>query len=249
MRISDFIEQSNESKSPGALLALMQRAAEDLGFDRYAYSALTHHHLYETIDDRAPAVAYNFPADWVDYYFDKNYEAIDPVLLYSPQLERPFVCDDLHEAFNADHTQRKILREASEAALKDGVGVPLHGPLGDTCLMIFASSSGHSSPSATLPELGVLFRQFHSAYREIGRAKIDRRLVADLSLRELECLRWIAVGKTSWEIGKILKISQNTVNYHVKNLLTKLEAKNRIAAVVEGYRRGLLTLDQKIFPT
>ena len=249
MRISNFIEQSNKAKSPKALLALMEQAADDLGFDRYAYSALTHHHLYETNDDRAPAVANNFPADWIDYYFDRNYESIDPVLLYTPQLERPFLCDELHEAFNADHTQRTILREASEAELKDVVGVPLHGPLGDTCLMIFASSSGHSSPSATLPELGVLSRQFHSAYRAIGRAKVDHRLVADLSVRELECLRWIAVGKTSWEIGKILKISQNTVNYHVKNLLTKLEAKNRIAAVVEGYRCGLLTLDNKIFPT
>ena len=249
MRISDFIEQSNQAKSPKSLLALMERAADDLGFDKFAYSALTHHHLYDTLDDRAPAVANNFPVDWVDYYFEKNYQSIDPVLLYTPQLERPFVSEELHKAFNADHAQRKILWEAGEAAIKDGVGVPLHGPLGDTCLMIFASSNGHPEPAVMLPTLGVLARQFHSAYWEVGRAKIDRRLVADLSVRELECLRWIAVGKTSWEIGKILKISQNTVNYHVKNLLVKLEAKNRIAAVVEGYRCGLLTLDQNNFPT
>ncbi len=249
MRISDFIEQSNQIKSPEALLKLMQRAADDLGFDKYAYCALTHHHLYNGADERAPAVAFNFPDSWVDYYFEQNYQTIDPVLLYPPQLEGPFVWDDLYEARNLEHAQRKVMQERKEASLKDGVGIPLHGPLGDTSVLVFASSNGHPNPAAELPTLDVLATQFHYAYRDIGRAKVDYRLVADLSARELECLRWIAVGKTSWEIGKILKISQNTVNYHVKNLLTKLEAKNRIAAVVEGYRCGLLTLDQKIFPT
>ena len=41
MQISDFIDQSNQMDSAEAIVALMERAASDLGFDRYAYCALT----------------------------------------------------------------------------------------------------------------------------------------------------------------------------------------------------------------
>ncbi|SDY00022.1 DNA-binding transcriptional regulator, CsgD family [Collimonas sp. OK242] len=43
-----------------------------------------------------------------------------------------------------------------------------------------------------------------------------------LSLRELECLRWSAEGKTSFEIGVILGISQRTVYFHLRNVVMKL---------------------------
>ncbi|WP_407121451.1 response regulator transcription factor [Bradyrhizobium sp. STM 3561] len=61
-----------------------------------------------------------------------------------------------------------------------------------------------------------------------------------LSERERECLRWIEQGKSSWEIGVILNVSENTVNFHVKNAMRKLETTSRTQCVVKARRLGLI---------
>ena len=61
-----------------------------------------------------------------------------------------------------------------------------------------------------------------------------------LSQREIECLTWIARGKSSWGVSIILGISQNTVNFHVKQAMRKLEAPNRVVAVVKAIQSGLI---------
>lgn len=57
---------------------------------------------------------------------------------------------------------------------------------------------------------------------------------AVLSPREFEVLHWLKRGKTSWEIAQILGISERTVNYHINNILRKLDATNRSQAVSEA---------------
>ncbi len=52
-----------------------------------------------------------------------------------------------------------------------------------------------------------------------------------LTKREAECLRWAAEGKTNWEIATILNVSENTVRFHFKNLLRRLNATSRAQAV------------------
>ncbi|WP_321499636.1 helix-turn-helix transcriptional regulator [Breoghania sp.] len=59
-----------------------------------------------------------------------------------------------------------------------------------------------------------------------------------LTEREAEVLTWAAHGKTSREISDILKISANTVNFHIKNVLFKLGAVNRSSAVVAAIMAG-----------
>ena len=61
-----------------------------------------------------------------------------------------------------------------------------------------------------------------------------------LSPREKECLKWTADGRTSTEIGKILSISEHTVNHHLYGGMQKLDATNRIHAVTIAFRTGLL---------
>ena len=65
-------------------------------------------------------------------------------------------------------------------------------------------------------------------------------MVATISKREQDCLVWTAQGKRSWEIGKILGISANTVNFHLKNAFRKLDVSARSAAVVKAGELGLL---------
>jgi DNA-binding CsgD family transcriptional regulator len=63
-----------------------------------------------------------------------------------------------------------------------------------------------------------------------------------LTSQELECLRWCKEGKTNWEIGEILTISEKTVEFHLSNSMRKLGASNRITAVIMGIKDGLIPL-------
>lgn len=61
-----------------------------------------------------------------------------------------------------------------------------------------------------------------------------------LTTRETECLRWTAEGKTAWEVGRILQISERTANWHLQAASRKLGCTNKIQAVVKAIRIGLL---------
>jgi LuxR family quorum-sensing system transcriptional regulator SolR len=53
-------------------------------------------------------------------------------------------------------------------------------------------------------------------------------------------LCWTGEGKTSYEIGQILNISERTVNFHVNNALSKLTSTNKVQAVVKAIAMGLI---------
>ena len=63
-----------------------------------------------------------------------------------------------------------------------------------------------------------------------------------LSKREIEVLSWIKEGKTSWEIARILLISERTVNFHVRNVIKKLDAKNRTHALAIAVAERLIDI-------
>jgi DNA-binding CsgD family transcriptional regulator len=61
-----------------------------------------------------------------------------------------------------------------------------------------------------------------------------------LTDRQLECLRWISQGKSSADIGIILRISGRTVDYHVAAICERLGVRTRMQAVAQAIRRGWL---------
>jgi DNA-binding NarL/FixJ family response regulator len=61
----------------------------------------------------------------------------------------------------------------------------------------------------------------------------------ELTNREREVLRLVADGATNREIGLQLYISENTVSFHMKNILAKLHLKNRAQAAAFAIRAGL----------
>ena len=62
----------------------------------------------------------------------------------------------------------------------------------------------------------------------------------DLTERELECLFWIAEGKTSDEIAMILGISRNTINNYITSVMRKTATKTRSEAIAYAVRNNLV---------
>ncbi|MBU9811663.1 helix-turn-helix transcriptional regulator, partial [Rahnella sp. SL6] len=63
---------------------------------------------------------------------------------------------------------------------------------------------------------------------------------AILTARERECLVWLAEGKISWEISRILSISERTAVFHINNCMTKLGAKNRVQVIMKAMRANII---------
>ena len=85
--------------------------------------------------------------------------------------------------------------------------------------------------------------------------KVTRRLIEEFSKRpttaapppsslterELEVLRHLATGMSNAEIAEALFVSETTVKTHVSHILTKLELRDRLQAVVFAYESGIVT--------
>jgi DNA-binding NarL/FixJ family response regulator len=63
-----------------------------------------------------------------------------------------------------------------------------------------------------------------------------------LTARELEVLRLIAVGDRNRDVAEKLSISEETVKAHIRNIMSKLSAKDRTQAVAIGINRGFIEL-------
>ena len=64
--------------------------------------------------------------------------------------------------------------------------------------------------------------------------------VAQLTEREVEILRLLAEGLSNKSISERLSLSENTIKYHLKNILQKLNVQNRTEAVMYAVRNNLI---------
>lgn len=65
----------------------------------------------------------------------------------------------------------------------------------------------------------------------------------ELTLRELEVLRLLADGNRNKEIAAALRVTEDTIKFHVKSILGKLGVNDRTHAVTTAIKRGILHLD------
>jgi DNA-binding NarL/FixJ family response regulator len=112
-----------------------------------------------------------------------------------------------------------LLKDAPPAQLLDGIRT-------------VASGAALLAPEVT--------RRLVGRYAARIRPPEDRREAA-LAPRELEVLRLIADGLSNQEIAAALVISQETVKTYVSRILTKLDLRDRVQAVVYAYRSGLVS--------
>ena len=69
-----------------------------------------------------------------------------------------------------------------------------------------------------------------------------------LSPRQIACLERVAAGKTSWEIARILRIKERTVNFHLQHAYRRLGVHTRAAAVAYAIREGMMSMSSVTEP-
>jgi DNA-binding NarL/FixJ family response regulator len=105
---------------------------------------------------------------------------------------------------------------------------------------------GYVLKSMPFEELLAVIRSVHSGKRHVPpevAARLAEHLGEEgLTSRELQVLQLIREGFKNKQIASELSISENTVNFHIKNIVDKLGANDRTHAVTIAVRRGLLLL-------
>ena len=111
---------------------------------------------------------------------------------------------------------------------------------------IMAGAAGYVLKSMPKDQLLDAIRSVHRGRRLVPpevAARIAEHLADDdLTPRELDVLALIRDGRRNKQIADELGISETTVNFHIRNLVDKLQASDRTHAVVIALRRGLLPI-------
>jgi DNA-binding CsgD family transcriptional regulator len=184
----------------------------------------------------------NWPEDWAKLTEERNFRIRNPVLAAAVRRMDPFTWVDINDKRKKPATEQEIWNTASEWGWINGFVVPVHGPGGYFSCVSMASKEPDLDLSAErrayLYLIALLAHERCYALDEDSRREDQSPA---LSERELECMRWVAAGKSDWEIGMILTISSSTVRFHVDSARRKLDAMTRPQAVATLVARGLLS--------
>ena len=184
----------------------------------------------------------NYSTAWLTRYDEKKLGYIDPAVSHCLSRTVPLVWSP--KIFST-RKQKALYEEACSHGLRAGISLPMHGVGGELGILCFASAReplGQFQRDARiqLPELSC-FRDFvfETSLRFMPSSP-PAQDSAPLTLRELECLKWSMTGKSSWEIARILRCSEATVNYHFSNIRRKFNVNTRQQATVKAIQMGLI---------
>ena len=117
---------------------------------------------------------------------------------------------------------------------------------GEILQALEAGAAAYVLKSTPRDELIGAIRAVHGGQRYVAAdvaARLAKHIGDDrLTDRELQVLRLMQNGARNKQIADQLAIAETTVNFHIKNIVEKLQAKDRTHAVVLAIRRGLLNV-------
>lgn len=197
------------------------------------------------------------PDWWINRYLENDYVTLDPFADISRAYFTPTRFDTRSGTFpiSLSEPATRMLREYSETGANAGFVIPTMTP---STLQI----SGFNIANAMSPQEfsqfyrdreNVLVLAAHAVHQrcqaldpqlsqpEIHLASQKDIHYAPLSTRERECLLWLCKGLRNDAIADRMGISRVTVEMHLRNCRTKLNARTREQAVVTAIKQGFIT--------
>lgn len=182
----------------------------------------------------------NYSTVWRDRYDAEKFHHIDPTVSHCLNKSTPLIWSP---GLFASRRQKEMYEEATSHGIRSGISLPIHGANGELGMLCFVSdtrpdSHFHEKAMGNLPTLS-FFRDF-VLESSLKFMKPSRDNEISITPRELECLKWSAAGKSSWEIGNILRCTEANVNYHFGNIRRKFNTNSRQQAIARAIKLGLV---------
>ena len=223
----------DESTDMRTVFSSIEKAARALEFDHVAYC------YQASLPASKPRITLinNYPEAWRARYLEAGYLEQDPRIQRGMRSQRPIIwTDDLFSEVPAlwhDACQYGLCHGWSQS-VQDGPG-----GMGMTSLSRAFPPLSAKELNEKYDRMQWLAQMTHTLLSRLIRSKNAAR-VRHLTNREIEVLKWTADGKSSQDIADILTLSKNTVDFHIKNTVQKLNVPNKTAAVVQAVLLGLI---------
>jgi LuxR family transcriptional regulator, quorum-sensing system regulator CciR len=242
-RLSDrFAEAAESCTDLPQLGTLLSDVSLELGFHHFAL--LDHAGLCRT------ATGYlrieNYPEAWVEELVGCGYAADDPVHLASRRANAGFAWCELGTLIRLDRRHKTILARSRHFGIGNGFTVPANVPGEPSASCSFAVRVGCELPASRLRCAELIGAHALSGARRLRPLATGVR--PRLSRRELQCLRLLAMGKTDWEIARILGLSIETAHQYVKRARAAYDTVSRTQLVVYGLRDAWISFEDAIPP-
>ena len=238
--VASFLETIRDLKGFPVLRDEFTNFLAKFGFPSFAYAGLhlPPHNLPH------PVVVSTYPGEWQAHYVEADLDKIDPVLTECMKGMVPFEWGGLLARDEISKRQKAIFHDASDLGLRFGLTVPIHG-YGSEFGLLSVTSNGTEKEFREVSrefmhDLHIAALYYHMAIKKNVDAGTAHEEKVTLTAREMECLLWAAQGKTAWETSEILRISEDTVNFHIKNAMRKFGVYNKRQAVVKAIMLALI---------
>ena len=235
-QFEDYITAINAAETAEDAFGVIAKIAREFGYDYVVYSLATDHPSLGLKRQHGLGDAY--PEDWMKHYLANNYIDIDPVFSEVVNSSVPFFWTSVIEKKPLASNSLRLMNEAEECGLREGLAVPLHGKGGEVAAVGLARTEWTGERNyLDLAVFQFLSTYFHETYKNM----IRPTAISLLTDREREVLLWAADGKTDLDISDILCISQPTVRYRWNRIFEKLDVRGRVNAVTKAIRLGIIT--------
>lgn len=196
----------------------------------------------------------NFPREWQTHYQRHDYAEANPILRHTRSNNTPVVWwDQPFTPFTLPSRDSKMAAAAKAHGLVMGVSAPVHDISANCWSLLTLATYRDDVAAVSRVRNALLVIPFLACcLHEVVLGLSSKPASAALTKRESECLHWCSEGKTSWEISKILGISERTAVFHLQNATRKLGVSNRTQAVVQAIpilrseARQRLLIDQQM---
>lgn len=213
------------------------RFTQQLGFETVSAVTMIDHGRgrYEliTVD--------NTPSNYVEPYSDKGSGRRDPVLQHCKRQTVPIIWNQ--ETYIANGVG-DLWEQQAQFGYRTGIAMALHLPEGKHFLLGVDRDRALPTDPNELQRLVADLQLFAVHAQEAAmRLLVPPELQPErpaLTPRELEALRWTMDGKTAWEVGALLGISERTAVLHINNAMHKLKCVSKHQAVLKALRLGLI---------